>query len=79
MEIQGDKIVMNKDEYVVNTLLTGIAVQILVDKSKHSMEEWMKFLSNKANEQLEEIKRTEPEQIDQMIKVYSNASNLSNS
>ncbi len=75
MKIEGDKIVMDKDEYVVNTLLTGIAVQILVDRSKFSMEQWMEFLSNKADEQLEEIKRTRPEQIDQMIEMYVNASN----
>ena len=79
MKIQGDKIVISKDEYVTDILLISIAVKILVRKSKFSMQQWMAFLCEEAEKQLKEVKRENPKELDQMIKVYANASNLSNS
>ncbi len=70
------QVVMDKDEYVVNALSLGIAVQILADKSNFSIQQWMNFLGNKAEEQLQEIKRKRPEEIDQMVEMYVNASKL---
>lgn len=69
MTQQHDSEIINlqKNEYVVNILSMGIALQMLAAKSGMSIEEWSQYISEKATEQYEQLPS---EQIEQMIAVY---------
>ena len=65
-------ITLQKDEYVTNILAMGIAVQTLAHNSPMSIEDWSRYLSEKATEQYEQLSS---EQIDQMIAIYDQVRN----
>ncbi len=62
-----DSIVLSRDEYVVNILAMGIAVQMLSQKTGIPIEMWSQHLSEKATEQYEQLSA---EQIQQVIDIY---------
>jgi hypothetical protein len=62
-----ETISLQKDEYIINILAMGIAVQMLAANSGISMEAWSEHLTDKATEQYEKLSS---EQIGQMIAVY---------
>lgn len=67
-----DFVVISKDEYIVNILATGIAVQMLSQKTGIPMEVLSQQLSDQANKQFEQLTS---EQIQQMIDLYEAARN----
>ncbi|MDJ0800518.1 MAG: hypothetical protein QNJ51_27535 [Calothrix sp. MO_167.B12] len=71
MEIKGDKIVMDKDEYVVNFLAMGLAMNILKSESKSGItaNQWSEFLGYKSRQHLEILKRERPQEIERMIQI----------
>jgi hypothetical protein len=74
MELQNNKVVIDKEEYFVNNLALGLAIQILALKSPFDAEHWAAYLTCEAEKQLQEIKLNHPEQIDQAIEAYVSAS-----
>lgn len=62
-----DSITLFKNEYVVNILAMGIAVQILSQKTGIPIEMWMEHLAEKASDQYEKLSS---EQIQQTIDLY---------
>jgi hypothetical protein len=64
MRLQNDEVVMDKKEFLTNSLLAGIACQLLVQTSKLNISEWMEYLSDKADEQYKEMS---PKQREDMI------------
>lgn len=66
-EHDSEIISLQRDEYIVNLLAMGIALQILADTSDVSLEDWSQHISERATEQYEQLSR---EQIEQMIAVY---------
>lgn len=71
-ELKDDFVVISKDEYVVNILAMGIAVQMLSQKTGIPMEVLSQQLSDQANKQFEQLSS---EQIQQMIDLYEVARN----
>lgn len=67
MRQQGDEIVMDRDEFLFNSLLSGIACQLLAEGSGQDLSYWMNFLSEQAEEQFDEMSL---KQRDEMINVY---------
>lgn len=67
MRLQNDEIIMDKEEFLTNTLLTGIACQIIENNSKNNLNYWMQYLSDKAQEQYEQMT---PKQREDMINAY---------
>ncbi|MDJ0737654.1 MAG: hypothetical protein QNJ47_26965 [Nostocaceae cyanobacterium] len=72
MKIEGDKVIVNKKELVANILSFGYAVEILANSSGFSSEQWMLFFIEKVDEQLADIEKNRPEQIDIIIKEFAN-------
>ncbi len=64
MRQQGNEIVMDREEFLVNTLAAGIACQLLAQTSQLEVSGWMEYLSDKAHEQFYEMT---PKQRDEMI------------
>lgn len=67
MKLQGENVVMDKEEFLVNSLLSGIACQLLAQLSNRELSDWMEYLSDKANEQYEQMT---PKQREDMINAY---------
>ena len=65
-------VVLGRDEYVVSILATGIALQVLAEKTGIALEDWTQYVSNKATEQFESLSEV---QIQQMLDVYEAARN----
>lgn len=74
MRVENDEIVMSKEEWVANILNNGVAVQMLEKYTDKTKEWWMDKLGDIANQQLEILKEDRPEQIEQMINIYAEAS-----
>ncbi|MGI2904903.1 hypothetical protein [Tolypothrix sp. VBCCA 56010] len=51
MRLKNNEIVMGKSEFLTNSLLAGIACQILAQTSQLEINEWMEYLSDRADEQ----------------------------
>lgn len=62
-----DKFSMHKEDYMVNTLSMGIAVQYLCNLTGKSFNYWAKQISEQANSQCDQLT---PEQIDKTIQDY---------
>ncbi|MEH2070533.1 MAG: hypothetical protein V7K47_20630 [Nostoc sp.] len=56
-----------RDEYVINILATGIAIQTLSQKTGIPIESWSQILSEKATEQYEHLSA---KQIQRVIDTY---------
>ncbi|MEH2072321.1 MAG: hypothetical protein V7K47_29920 [Nostoc sp.] len=56
-----------RDEYVINVLATGIAIQFLSQKTGIPIQSWSQYLSEKATEQYEQLSA---KQIQQVIDMY---------
>ncbi|GAX41548.1 hypothetical protein NIES4075_25210 [Tolypothrix sp. NIES-4075] len=67
MRLQNNQIVMDKEEFLTNSLLAGIACQLLAQTSQLEINEWMQYLSDKADEQ---YKQMSPKQREDMINAY---------
>ena len=67
MRQQGDEIVMDKDEFLFNSILSGIACQLLAEASGRNLSYWMQFLSEQAEKQFDEMSL---KQRDEMINAY---------
>jgi hypothetical protein len=67
MKLQDDKIVMDKEAFLINCLATGIACQFLAQISKEELSDWMEYLSDKACQQ---YKQMTPKQREDMINSY---------
>jgi len=67
MRLQDDEIVMDKTEFLTNTLLAGIPCQLLAESSRRDLNEWMEYLSDRANEQYEQMT---PKRREDMINAY---------
>ncbi|GAX46278.1 hypothetical protein NIES4075_72990 [Tolypothrix sp. NIES-4075] len=67
MRIENSEIVMDKEEFLINTLLTGIACQLIATNSSQTLDYWMQYLSDKADEQ---FKQMTPKQREDMINAY---------
>lgn len=70
MSIENEKVEIDKDSLSVISITTIIAVQKIAQLTGESMEYWMHSLTNFAEKQLQEIKRTRPEQIDEIIEKH---------
>lgn len=67
MRLQGENILMDKEEFLINSLLSGIACQILAQTSKLNTSEWMEYLFDTADKQ---FKQMTPKQREEMIMAY---------
>jgi hypothetical protein len=67
MRLQNDEIVMDKEEFLTNTLLAGIACQLLAKITKEEISHWMECLSEQADEQ---YRLRTPKQHEDMINAY---------
>ncbi len=67
MRQQGNEIVMDRDEFLFNSLLPGIACQLLAEDSGRDLSYWMNFLSEQAEQQFDEMSL---KQRDEMINAY---------
>ncbi len=67
MKIEGDKVVIDKEEFLATCLSLGLAINILEDNSIFSTEEWRKMLAKKGSQQLKNIKKNSPQDIDRML------------
>lgn len=67
MKLQGENIVMDKEEFLTNSLFTGIACQLLAQMTNRELSDWMEYLSDKASEQ---YKQMTPKQREDMINSY---------
>jgi hypothetical protein len=67
MKLQGENIVMDKEEFLTNSLLAGIACQLLAQMTNRELSDWMEYLSDKADEQ---FKQMTPKQREEMINAY---------
>lgn len=65
-----NSVVIARDEYVANILATGIALQVLAQKTGISLEDWTQYVSEKATEQFENLSEA---QIQQIVDVYEAA------
>jgi len=65
-------VLIHKDEYIVNILAMGIAVQMLSKKIGIPMEHLTQQITDQANKQFEQLSS---EQIQQMIQIYEAARN----
>ncbi|MEH2071629.1 MAG: hypothetical protein V7K47_26325 [Nostoc sp.] len=52
-----------RDEYVINVLATGIAIQILSQKTGISIQSWSQHLSKKAAERYEQLSAKQIQQV----------------
>lgn len=71
MRIENDEIVMDKEEFLINSLLTGIACQLIANNSSQTLDYWMQYLSDRADEQ---FKQMTPSQREDMINAYAQIS-----
>jgi hypothetical protein len=67
MRIENDEIVMDKEEFLTNSLLTGIACQLIAHNSSQTLDYWMQYLSDRADEQ---FKQMTPKQRENMVNAY---------
>jgi len=67
MKLQNDFVVMDKEEFLINCLATGIACQFLAQISKEKLSDWMEYLSDNAHKQ---YKQMTPKQREEMINSY---------
>ncbi len=67
MKIENNKVVQDKEEYLINSLFMGLAVQYLVELSNKTFEEWKDILSIEAEKQLETVKAESSEALDDII------------
>lgn len=74
MRYENDEIIVGKQEWMVNFFCTGLAVQLLEKYTDKTEQWWIEELSNQANKQYDEILKTNPQQIEEVIKLYSTAS-----
>lgn len=70
METENEKVEISKDYLSLISLTSVIAAQKLAQVAGGTLEGWIATLSNLAEKQLEEIKRTRPEQIDEIIESH---------
>ncbi len=68
MKIEGDKIVMDKEEFLINSLYRGVAVDLLAHLTEIDFGELHAKIYLRAEEQFEEIKKAE--MIDDMLKKH---------
>jgi hypothetical protein len=68
VQLQNDKIVMDKEEFLTNSLLAGIACQLLAKIRKEELSHWMECLSEQAQEQYRQMT---PQQREDMINAPS--------
>lgn len=71
MQLQNDKVVMDKELFLINCLATGLACQCLAEISNRKLNNWMEYLTQKAEEQYDQMSR---EQRENMINAYMLAS-----
>lgn len=67
MRLQNNEIVMNEEEFLTNTLLTGIACQFLAKIRNEELSHWMECLSEEADKQYRQMT---PKQRKDMINAY---------
>lgn len=67
MKMINNQVVMDKQEFLTNSLFAGIACQILAQTSKLNVSEWMEYLSDTAEKQFQQMT---PIQRDEMINAY---------
>ncbi|WP_375501675.1 hypothetical protein [uncultured Nostoc sp.] len=58
---------VSKEEFVVNVIALGIAVDLLSNFSPFTREEWASYIANKANSQLDGMSK---ETIEHIIKTH---------
>ncbi len=75
MEIKGNQVVMNKEEFVMILLFQEMAIGSIAAVSGLSRKQFVPNMRLEVKSQLTKIKRTRPEQIDQMIEAYVNYEN----
>lgn len=67
MRLENDEVVMDKEEFLTNSLLTGIACQLLAKIRNEEISHWMECLSEEADKQ---YKQMTPKQREDMINAY---------
>ncbi|MBD2609563.1 hypothetical protein H6G81_35015 [Scytonema hofmannii FACHB-248] len=67
MKLENEFVVMDKEEFLTNSLLTGIACQLLAQMTNRELSDWMEYLFDKADEQ---YKQMTPNQREKMINSY---------
>jgi hypothetical protein len=72
MRLQNDEVVMDKEEFLTNSLLAGIACQLLAQIRKEEVSHWMEYLSDRADEQYRQMS---PKQREDMINAYVKIAN----
>jgi redox-regulated HSP33 family molecular chaperone len=72
MNPDSEFITFHKDEYVINILAMGIAVQMLAANSPMSTEDWTHYLTQEATIEYEQLSS---QQIEQTIAIYDAARN----
>lgn len=71
MKLQNELIVMGKEEFLTNSLFTGIACQLLAQMTNRKLGDWMEYLCDKADEQ---FKQMTSKQREDMINSYAQIS-----
>ncbi len=61
------KSLMDKQEFLTNSLLSGIACQLLAQMSNRELSAWMEYLSDEADKQFRQMT---PQQREDMINAY---------
>jgi redox-regulated HSP33 family molecular chaperone len=72
MNPDSEFISLQKDEYVINILAMGIAVQMLAANSPMSIVDWTHYLTQEATIEYEQLSS---QQIEQMIAIYDDVRN----
>jgi len=72
MRSQNNEIAMDKQEFLTNCLLSGIACQLLAQMSNRELSEWMEYLSDEADKQFRQMT---PRQREEMINAYIQTQN----
>ncbi|MBD2609600.1 hypothetical protein H6G81_35200 [Scytonema hofmannii FACHB-248] len=67
MKLQNNFVLMDKEEFLTNSLLSGIACQLLAQMTNRELNDWMEYLSDRASEQ---FKKMTPKQREEMINSY---------
>ena len=67
MKVENGFVVMDKEEFLTNSLFTGLACQLLAQLSKQEVSGWMEYLSDKADEQYQQMTSSQREE---MINTY---------
>ncbi|MDJ0800517.1 MAG: hypothetical protein QNJ51_27530 [Calothrix sp. MO_167.B12] len=68
MEIKNNKVVMDKEEFAINSLYRGVALDLLAHVTEISLEELHTKIYSKAQQQFEELKNAQ--MVDELVKKH---------